>query len=202
MSIDKVISALENGIYAGHLSSFNDPYEYEGILYPDNYRVCCLTKSSRKMLMWAHYGNHRGCCVGFQVDDNDLREVIYSTDFYRRSEMDKNEVLENLYVKSSEWSYENEYRIICKVSEFDSKKWSLRKVNEVTSYFFKAKVVEVVFGIRTNFKDQNCQELLKTLQKINYNQEKLKVKACTISDTKYEIIFNNQFEYEMQILHE
>ena len=48
MKIEHAIDALEHGIYAGTLDSFNDPYEYEGILYPDLYRVCCLTGSDRK----------------------------------------------------------------------------------------------------------------------------------------------------------
>ena len=53
MKIEHAIDALEHSIYAGKLDSFNDPYEYEGILYPDMYRVCCLTRSDTAMLMWA-----------------------------------------------------------------------------------------------------------------------------------------------------
>lgn len=197
MKIEHAIDALEHGIYAGTLDSFNDPYEYEGILYPDLYRVCCLTGSDRKMLLWAHYANHSECCVGFDVNENDVRQVKYTTDYYQRREMSQEEVLENLFVKAKEWDYENEYRIICEIENYDALKWN--KIGE--SYFFKAKVTELIFGLKTNFSNENSQRLLKYLKRYNENRDNhaVDVKKCMLSDKRYEIIFNKQFDYRREI---
>lgn len=69
-SIEHSLDSLIYGIYAGCIKDFNDPYEAEGIVFPEDYRVCCTSLSNKPMFMWAYYGNHRGCCIQFSVPDN------------------------------------------------------------------------------------------------------------------------------------
>ena len=106
-------SCIESGIYASRLDNINDPFEGNGVKYPDHYRVVCLTKSSHKMLMWAYYGNHRGCCVEFDVSNiSGVRKIEYIKKFINRENMNTDEVIDSLYKKGYEWKNENEYRLV------------------------------------------------------------------------------------------
>lgn len=111
-ALEFIPSCIENGVYASELSNINDPYEGKGIRYPNQYRVVCMTNSPLQMLMWAYYGNHRGCCVTYEVDDSLLRQIEYTTDFQDHEDMTTEEVMESLYCKGKEWEHENEYRIV------------------------------------------------------------------------------------------
>ena len=62
--------------------------------------MACLTTSPFQMLMWAYYGNHRGCCIEFEVKDSSgIRPVEYIKDFCEHEEMSTEEVIESLYRK-------------------------------------------------------------------------------------------------------
>lgn len=45
MDLSYLSSCFENGTYASKLERVNDPYEGLGIEYPNQYRICCMTKS-------------------------------------------------------------------------------------------------------------------------------------------------------------
>lgn len=89
--------------------------------------VACFSESYESLLMWSHYAdNHRGLCVEYdlmkisrQLNFSPI-PVIYSDDracFCNLDiKRDKQEVIkvfiESLTSKSSEWSYEKEWRIV------------------------------------------------------------------------------------------
>lgn len=191
-NIDYAIKALEYGIYAGRLNQLNDPYEGEGILYPESYRICSLTSSSKAMLMWAYYGYHRECCIGYHIADEHVRKVIYTSDYYDHIDMTNEELIENLYCKAKEWSHENEYRIICHTSQYDPSLW----FNNEENYYFKARPFEITFGLNTNFKEERVQKLLNYL--LVY-EDQLKVNKCRLSHKKYEIVYHKQFDFKKEI---
>lgn len=88
--------ALKNRAYASPLNNLNDPYEFAGIRYPDEYRVCSFMTSNNKMLMWSHYGQgHHGIRIDFCFDDESyhhIEQVQYSKKLQKR----QNECTENL----------------------------------------------------------------------------------------------------------
>lgn len=89
--------------------------------------IACLTESCNSLLMWAHYANnHKGMCVEYSLwsiaDQLHFTPVpvIYSNEKTRFSPIDMNNIskdaekllIEGLTSKSTEWAYENEWRII------------------------------------------------------------------------------------------
>lgn len=80
------------------------------------YRVCCLASLPVVPLMWSHYAAaHAGVCLQFSVDDFFGRALrVQYSDYYPSMSLvaDGPAALEALLTKSSDWSYEEEYRLI------------------------------------------------------------------------------------------
>lgn len=150
-------SCIENGIFASRLDNINDPFEGKGIRYHNLYRVVCLTASPYKMLMWAYYGNHRGCCVEFDVDGVEgIRPVDYIKEFQYHEDMDTNEVIESLYKKGNEWNIENEYRLVYHTPTADKKIWNRIRGEDI---FLIAPVKQIIFGYAAEM-DEHYPEML------------------------------------------
>ena len=202
--IEYAISAIRNGIYAGKVTDFNDPYEYEGITYPDNYRICCLTKSAKKMLMWAYYGMHKECCIKYEVpeDIDIIKEVAYIENYYQHRNMDEREIFEHLYTKSKEWNHEKETRIVFYEPDYDENLWNIVN-NDV--YFSQAKVTGIILGLNTKLDTDEIQELFRFVENYNNNQRYKKdmigIKKCQISSQCFGIQVDKQFDYVRNIIH-
>jgi hypothetical protein len=65
--------------------------------------------------------------------------------------------------------------------------------------YFKGKVREVNFGLNVDFKEKNCQELLKYLS-MNEEYYHIIVNQCRLSDSRYEIVKDKQFNYKKEII--
>jgi hypothetical protein len=90
--------------------------------------VLCLSTRYDSPLMWSHYADqHRGICVEFDVaklPPGDLRKVVYGTsreiaassirNWLREDSAAAREQIERacLLTKSTEWDYEEEYRLL------------------------------------------------------------------------------------------
>lgn len=89
--------------------------------------ISCFSESDTSLLMWAHYANnHRGICVEYELLEINQKTgfspvpVIYSNEraVFNSISLDTIEkdttrvFINSLTSKSSEWSYENEWRII------------------------------------------------------------------------------------------
>lgn len=89
--------------------------------------ISCLSESYDSLLMWAHYANnHSGICVEYELMEINKQlgfspvPVIYSDERVYFRSINQNTVeadsisvfIESLTSKSTEWSYEKEWRII------------------------------------------------------------------------------------------
>ena len=89
--------------------------------------ITCLSELDDSLLMWAHYANnHCGMCVEYELMEINRQlkftpiPIVYSEDRACISSLNPDTVgrdttkvfLESLTAKSSEWSYEKEWRII------------------------------------------------------------------------------------------
>ncbi|MFS1427300.1 DUF2971 domain-containing protein, partial [Vibrio splendidus] len=81
--------------------------------------VSCFSDNINSILMWSHYAdNHKGFCIELQAKDpvfHGTHKVIYQEEKpimnpYEVFTMDFTHLREMTYIKSSEWSYEREYR--------------------------------------------------------------------------------------------
>jgi hypothetical protein len=110
--------------------NLNDPFELLGIelknndvrdaltkeksLISKNLGLICFSEDWQNPVQWGHYANnHKGICLGFEVDNGRLHKVDYvksrlSTETFYNS--DKQQRL--LTTKFSHWSYEKEHRVI------------------------------------------------------------------------------------------
>ena len=97
-----------------------------------NYReqtwICCLSKVCDSLLMWAYYNNHKGICIGLNIEavlrscqdrflgysvPQEAKEVIYrdindKPDYFR----DRPSPSEMLLTKAKDWEHEQEVRLI------------------------------------------------------------------------------------------
>ena len=195
--IEFIPSCLENGIYASRLDKINDPYEGRGIRYPDQYRVVCLTSSSYQMLMWAYYGNHKGCCIEFDVSGIEaIREVEYVKEFQAHEDMTTEQVIESLYKKGYEWRHEKEYRLVYHEPTSDKKIW--KKDGE--DIFLHAPVKKIIFGYAAEMDDYYPQ-MLDFLKQYNAEHEnKIETTKCRLMSNRYQLEGDKQFSLEAELL--
>lgn len=115
--------------------------------------VCCFSEKKNNILMWSHYANrHKGICIGFNykklvdmlihfnVKNNVLtyiNKVIYKKYYPSLSGYKNDEMIDLLFIKSSNWKYEKEWRII--YSEGDDKKIGL-PVNVISGIYLGLKI--------------------------------------------------------------
>lgn len=184
--------ALYNGIFASTLDSLNDPYEREYINYLDDFRVCCMTSSPRQMLMWSYYNGHRGCVIHYAIDNPsvEIRKVEYKKHFTSHREMDQNQIYESLYTKGDEWQKEKEIRAVFSRNRDSNLDW----IEGEEKIFLKAKVKEVIFGVCSQY-DDNYNNSLILLRDYNKSDQKVVVRKLIMSNKKYELVFDKQFDY-------
>lgn len=79
--------------------------------------VYCLTPEPDSTLMWSHYArNHKGICLEFSARDNKFAmatQILYQKEYPQFLLHDPNSTNIMLIVKSDEWAYEKEFRLIC-----------------------------------------------------------------------------------------
>ena len=190
--IKYIPSCIENGVYASQLDNINDPYEGKGIRYPEQYRVVCLTASSLQMLMWAYYGNHKGCCVAFDV--NYATPVEYIKEFQMHEDMSTKEVIESLYQKGNEWKHEKEFRIVFHESKANDPSW--KRIDE--NIFLVAPVKKIVFGYLAEM-DEKYVEMLEYIKEYNQNNEPIEVTKCRLKNEKYQLAEDKQFDIDAEL---
>lgn len=201
MSLEFLSDALHYGVHASSIEEVNDPYEFNCVENADNYRIACMTISNRKMLLWAYYTKHMGCCVEFNVPDeikSIIRQVHYDTEFVERAELTVEEIIEQLGHKGNEWSHENEYRAIY------YEPWNRGDVSWVhkrnsNDIFLKLPVKSVCFGLHSSM-DLKYGESLSLLNEYQVQTgQKIEVKKVRISPRKYELIENKQFDFSTEL---
>lgn len=140
-AIKKIL--IKNKIFIPSLELLNDPFE----LLINNQRndtigksinqkgVLSFTTTFKNLLMWSHYSNgHKGIAIKFKIDlgkSNILKKVQYVKDIGELA------ILNSMLVKNSEWSYENEYRIITDES-----------LKEITLQDLGLTIDSVIFGFK------------------------------------------------------
>ena len=193
MSLGKLEDAILNGVSTSYLG-FSNPLELEGVENPNLYRKCCMTNSSRQMLLWAYYGSyHRGCCVEFDVSGIDrvlLRKVNYTKSISSHEDMTPKEICEDLYNVGKEWEHENEYRAVFYKRNYNKSVWNVLD----DRIYLKAKVKAVTFGL---FAEENVELYLKCLELLKRNS--ITTKKCRIRSSKYELTDDPQFDIESEI---
>lgn len=138
ININTIKSILNEQLWLSHTNSFNDPvdpsikqfkkYKEDYNYLLDSIKVGCLTTKKDNTLMWSHYADkHRGICIEYDIgkiyekDNLIINKVNYNMPIITNKSIADNEILEidninrliELFsLKSNEWKYEKEYRIL------------------------------------------------------------------------------------------
>lgn len=84
------------------------------LLHDGSNRISCFSERNDSILMWSYYANkHTGVCLEFDIaSDSCLRHYcskINYSHFFTGNEPS----FDGYYIKSDEWSHEQEWRIVC-----------------------------------------------------------------------------------------
>ena len=90
--------------------------------------MLCFSRNWHNPVLWSHYADkHRGVCLGFDIADDTLGNVIYTSTRFRlnRYDLERNEislqkVLQLLSAKFTDWAYEDEIRVMRNLHEPDA----------------------------------------------------------------------------------
>ncbi len=176
------------------ISDLNDPFELLGTNLSNwelrraflemknaigrNRGLLCFSKRWRNPVLWSHYADrHCGLCLGFDVPDDQLMSVTYTTKrtapdnlFSHDQLVKEGEMKRLLATKFSHWRYEDEVR--CFVSLTDKDPSNGR-------YFFEfsneLKLKQVLVGAESRITRSDIE---KSLGKENAHVERFKTRAA------------------------
>lgn len=144
---------LAKAHWAAKPGSFNDPFDTDPELtdltavQKERLReigIVSLSANPTSSLMWAHYAdNHKGFALGFQVWAKDIPENLLEIEYVSKipDNASSDAIIKAAMYKSSEWAYEDEYRLI------------YENGNQLIKY--PMKLTDVVFGLRMSEADRH-----------------------------------------------
>ena len=137
-------------------SNVNDPFELLGIELRDKVvrqavkfekskiskenGLLCFSEDKYNPVQWAHYAdNHKGVCLGFEIDEKSLRKIKYVSERLAKDTLDQPDCNEKLLTtKFNHWNYEQERRLILKLSNYSQDGQGLRFKEFGGDMFLKA----------------------------------------------------------------
>ncbi len=87
--------------------------------------VLCFSRDWSSPVLWSHYADkHKGMCLGFDVPDKLLKEIVYTKgrsilgDGFLKKGLPASDHVERFFVtKYEHWQYEEEVRLILRLNE-------------------------------------------------------------------------------------
>jgi len=175
-------------------------------------RAACFATDWDNFAMWAHYSkfidgtgkntDHGGICIEYECDDSwrdiNLHPITYSNDIpiINALKVHKNELelVKASYTKTTEWSYENEWRIICILQSPTNHPMDLLTSAELNSKIANAckihmekSIISIIFGINATietiqkFRNEITQEKPHIIfRKVTRNPRSLKLELIDI----------------------
>jgi hypothetical protein len=119
------------------LDDLNDPFELWAIAQPDAHVRQALRATKKQMaqdcgllcfsldwhnpVLWSHYADrHRGVALGFDVDEQILKPVVYRKTRPILRTIDQRVADWLLFTKFHDWNYEHEARVFTALNDRDS----------------------------------------------------------------------------------
>jgi hypothetical protein len=151
----------------------------------ERYRVCSFCSSSRIALLWSHYANaHEGFCLEFDASTDIFGgafRVAYQDEYPSLDIADDDDwalLKASILTKSSDWSYEEEYRLVSAEPGNDE----LLSVSNKKFVFPPNLLTAVIFGAQMEAKDR--KQLIKWADQ---GETSPTYREATLSATKYEL---------------
>lgn len=162
------------------------------------YGILSLTGTNTNLLMWAHYANdHRGAVIELELGDEFLDDrghrrifagpVEYSPE--RAAVPDREEILmKHFFIKSPEWEYEQEFRIIRRLEDADK---VIQPKRGPAIHLFELPegcLTHIYFGVRTEQED--LKETMTLTQK-NPHTSHIRFSQARLDPAHFELRFDN-----------
>lgn len=143
----------------------------------EKYGVLCFSKSWSNPVLWSHYADkHRGVCLGFDIEDSEAREIIY-TEKPLKMKFASQRARPLMLTKYVDWRYEEEVRIILELN---------RLPVEGGLYFSlfspEMELREVILGPRCSLEQNVIADLCKKLN------DKIEVKKARLAFSSFRVI--------------
>lgn len=163
----------------------NEAYNY----LLEKIKVSCLTTHNDNTLMWSHYADkHQGICIEYDISniykrkEVILKKIKYHTKMNRYNSFTSNDdltirnfvldeyteinyIIESFTIKSKEWEYEDEYRILF----YDEKN------ENPNGTLINLPIKSICFGVQTSKEDKELvYDIVNFINLKNENIEKYK----------------------------
>ena len=184
------------------IPDLNDPFELWTIPLPTaqhrkawqatvqeigkKFGVICLSRKWSNPLLWSHYADkHFGICLGFDVDDELIKDVIYQKSKLKGpldlkkpyGGLNQEQMQKILYTKFSDWKYEDEVRVMADLN--DPEPCACPDNSNRLCYFFdfnsQLQLKEIIVGMRSKV---TKTEIQKSLQDYHHNVEIIKARLA------------------------
>jgi len=161
----------------------------------EKFGIVCFSRSWESPLLWGHYADkHMGIALGFDVAEEKLIEVNYTTmrtkvefDQQTRKVINGHQVLDDLIrTKFTEWQYENEYRMYAQLDKAEQK-------DKLSYIKFSEDIIlrEVIIGM-------NCVKQIQELRKlVSAKFSKVKVIKAGMALRKFKVIEDRSFREDI-----
>jgi len=145
------------------------------------YGILCFSRNWRNPVLWSHYAErHTGLCLGFDICDSLLMDIIYTEtritltrgDRLRREDLTPQVAERLLSMKFRDWSYEDEVRVFVRLEERDS----------VTGLYFRKfderiKLAEAIAGHGCTVKRTEIKQAIGNDPKVDIIKARLAFKS-------------------------
>jgi hypothetical protein len=159
----------------------------EKILYEtlcNRYRIYCLSEKPDVPLLWAHYaGSHTGICLEFDARRAPFataKKIKYVSAYPAFDAVTGS--YEILFIKSADWSYEAEWRLIAEERAFARAPRTIKTDNDFLTIPSSA-LKSVTIGCLT---DKSTRRRIENL--IKTNAADVVVRQATLAPDKYELV--------------
>lgn len=182
----KYFSNVENGItslkkkviHLDNPNEFNDPFETNDVVLPNDCKVSCFSEINNSILMWSYYANkHQGICIEFDVallnKVNELNRRIQrniTRVTYSPLKANIKNPTDSLFYKAEEWSHEREWRIVSVTNEdflpFDC-------------------ISAIYLGLNSKRENRNIKELIEICKR-----REIKIYQAYFDNNNFKILFD------------
>lgn len=178
-----LINIKERRLKIATIMELNDPFELLALDLSDpkarkafnqakakiskKFGFICFSRNWHSPLLWGHYANkHKGICLGFDIPDNELKIINYSSKRNKEliekiRNLDKNRVnyvgkhlLDIVTTKFYQWRYEKEARRVVTLQGKEEEGLYFEDFGEIM------KLKQVIVGSNSNItRDKVCEAL-------------------------------------------
>lgn len=167
--VSSVVGISENRIFTG-IKRFLGGIQRR---HCTGYKIACFSERNNSIPMWAYYAhNHEGICLEYDIrklpPESELRKAFCKVHYSEHRPRDLYGAY-SLVVKSSQWSHEQEWRLICKSRE---------------NYIEVPCLSAVYLGLRFNF--EKADDIISAIKD---SGKDVKLFCCEADQERYDLQF-------------